>query len=298
MATNYPTTLDTFTNPTSTDTLDSATVPHAAQHDNINDAVLAVETALGANLANVVLPARSISTTAPLTGGGDLSANRTLAVSAGSTSAAGVLQLTDSTSSTSTSTAATPNSVKSSYDLASAKGAILKFASGLYYRSTYNIAPVSSSVTHQRTSYTPIFIQATTTLDRIACVTGTGFVGTATVRLGIYNDNGGVPSTVVLDAGTVSATAASTAYQITISQSLSPGFYWLAFCQQATAPTTSSWLITSTGNTSPVNLMGGSTTPNGNVVTGFIQDSVTGAFATASSPTAAISAALTWVRAA
>ena len=79
MATNYPSSLDSFTNPTATDTLDSATVPHAAQHDNINDAVTAIETALGANLANVVLPARSISTTAPLTGGGDLSANRTLA---------------------------------------------------------------------------------------------------------------------------------------------------------------------------------------------------------------------------
>jgi len=124
MATNYPTSLDSFTNPTATDTLDSATVPHAAQHDNINDAVLAVETALGANLANVVLPARSISTTAPLTGGGDLSANRTLAVSAGSTSAAGVLQLTDSTSSTSTTTAATPNSVKTAYDLAVTKAPI------------------------------------------------------------------------------------------------------------------------------------------------------------------------------
>jgi len=47
MATNYPTTLDTFVNPTSTDTLDSATVPHAGQHDNINDAVLAIETELG-----------------------------------------------------------------------------------------------------------------------------------------------------------------------------------------------------------------------------------------------------------
>lgn len=37
--------------------------------------------------------ARTISTTAPLTGGGDLSANRTLAVSAASTSAAGVVEL-------------------------------------------------------------------------------------------------------------------------------------------------------------------------------------------------------------
>ena len=38
----------------------------------------------------------------------------------GSTSVAGILQLTDSTSSTSTTTAATPNSVKSAYDLANA----------------------------------------------------------------------------------------------------------------------------------------------------------------------------------
>ena len=42
----------------------------------------------------------------------------TIAVASGSTSAKGVVQLTNSTSSTSTTTAATPNSVKSAYDLA------------------------------------------------------------------------------------------------------------------------------------------------------------------------------------
>lgn len=42
----------------------------------------------------------------------------TFTVADGSTSAKGVVQLTDSTSSTSTTTAATPNSVKSAYDLA------------------------------------------------------------------------------------------------------------------------------------------------------------------------------------
>ena len=42
----------------------------------------------------------------------------TFAVADGSTSAKGIVQLTDSTSSTSTTTAATPNSVKSAYDLA------------------------------------------------------------------------------------------------------------------------------------------------------------------------------------
>ena len=61
----------------------------------------------------------AVNTTAPLTGGGTTGA-LTLAVNAGSTSAAGVLQITDSTSSTSTTTAASPNSVKTSYDLANA----------------------------------------------------------------------------------------------------------------------------------------------------------------------------------
>jgi hypothetical protein len=49
MATNYPGAVDSFVNPTATDTLDSATVPHAAQHDNINDAMSAVQVTLGVN---------------------------------------------------------------------------------------------------------------------------------------------------------------------------------------------------------------------------------------------------------
>lgn len=49
MPTNFPTTLDNFTNPTSTDTMDSATVPHATQHANINDAVEALEAKVGVN---------------------------------------------------------------------------------------------------------------------------------------------------------------------------------------------------------------------------------------------------------
>lgn len=52
---------------------------------------------------------------------GDINASANIAgdkVAQGTTSARGTLQLTDSTSSTSTTTAATPNSVKSAYDLA------------------------------------------------------------------------------------------------------------------------------------------------------------------------------------
>jgi hypothetical protein len=49
MATVYPGAIDNFTNPTSSDTLNSLTVPHAAQHSDLNDAVEAIETALGTN---------------------------------------------------------------------------------------------------------------------------------------------------------------------------------------------------------------------------------------------------------
>ena len=49
MATSYPAGIDNFTNPTSTDKLDSATVPHSAQHINANDAIEAIQAELGIN---------------------------------------------------------------------------------------------------------------------------------------------------------------------------------------------------------------------------------------------------------
>lgn len=61
----------------------------------------------------------SVSATSPLTGGGTTGAV-TIAIQDGTTSQKGAIQLTDSTSSTSTTTAATPNAVKTAYDLAAA----------------------------------------------------------------------------------------------------------------------------------------------------------------------------------
>ena len=59
---------------------------------------------------------RKINTTAPLSGGGDLSADRTLKVADATTSAKGVSQLNDATNSTSTAQAATANAAKKAYD--------------------------------------------------------------------------------------------------------------------------------------------------------------------------------------
>ena len=48
MASNYPSGLDSFTNPAGTDNL-SAGIGHAAQHANANDAIEAIESTLGLN---------------------------------------------------------------------------------------------------------------------------------------------------------------------------------------------------------------------------------------------------------
>jgi hypothetical protein len=51
------------------------------------------------------------------------------------------------------------------------------------------------------------------------------------------NNTNGNPSTVAFDAGTVSCTAASTFYEITISETLAEGWYWLAVNTQTAATT-------------------------------------------------------------
>jgi len=61
----------------------------------------------------------SVTASSPLTGGGTSGA-LTVGIQSASTTQSGAVQLTDSTSSTSTTTAATPNSVKTAYDLANA----------------------------------------------------------------------------------------------------------------------------------------------------------------------------------
>jgi hypothetical protein len=47
MASSYPGALDSFTNPTATDSLNDPTVPHATQHADANDAIEAIQATLG-----------------------------------------------------------------------------------------------------------------------------------------------------------------------------------------------------------------------------------------------------------
>jgi len=89
------------------------------------------------------------------------------------------------------------------------------------------------------TYYIPIYLP-TASFDRISLRTGASHSGTSTNRLGLYNVSSttGRPTTVVFDAGTVSASAANTNYEITISQSITAGYYYLAINQQSVSGAT------------------------------------------------------------
>lgn len=160
--------------------------------------------------------------------------------------------------------------------------------SGTYYKHTsaYITNAQTFSTTNQ-TRYAPILIPTTTTYDRIGIRTVNTFSGTASIRLGIYNDLNGMPDTVLLDAGLISPTAASTSYEITISQTLSAGFYWIAF-NVITAATVNSFNGSDPGSGSNnANNMGGFTNlsfSNSRPQTGWSESvSAASSFATAGS---------------
>lgn len=121
--------------------------------------------------------------------------------------------------------------------------------SGKYYRTMLVSDAAPKTITPaNRTIYTSILIPTNKTYDRIGIHAASNFSGSASVRLGIYSDLNGKPDTVVIDAGLIAPNAANTSYEITINQTLTPGFYWLAF-NSITLATTNSYL----SSTSPVN---------------------------------------------
>lgn len=120
MATNFPTSLQDLDATRGASGQPLSTPNHVTHHTTEDDTIEALQAKVGIDgsavttshdykLSNVtgsnkaVSQARSISTTAPLTGGGDLSADITLAVSAATTSASGVSELA-TTAETSTGT--------------------------------------------------------------------------------------------------------------------------------------------------------------------------------------------------
>ncbi|CAB4195051.1 hypothetical protein UFOVP1279_18 [uncultured Caudovirales phage] len=111
-------------------------------------------------------------------------------------------------------------------------------ASAQYTAST-SLTSTAAALTNNRLYYVPFLVTVSTTFDRIAINhTATAASAGSVARLGIYNSASGVPSTRVLDAGTVDLTTAAALKPITISQTLAPGIYWLAAVAQFTGSPT------------------------------------------------------------
>jgi hypothetical protein len=155
----------------------------------------------------------------------------------------------------------------------------LGHVSPFYYGAVF--AQSSVNATLNRCYFVPVFIPATGSYDRLQIRAGASFNGTATARLGIYSDTNGQPATLILDAGTVSVTAASTNYTITINQSLTSGWYWLATGVQATATNTS---LATTASSIPATSLGlPRDSVTANAFGGYYVDGISGAFANISS---------------
>lgn len=100
-----------------------------------------------------------------------------------------------------------------------------------------------ATLTAGRAYFTLIYVPRTITYDRMAIYVSAN-IDPSLVRLGIYNDNGaGQAGTLLVDAGTVNA-ATPGAKEITISQELGPGWYWLVVVADAALG-----LSSSTGST-------------------------------------------------
>jgi len=104
----------------------------------------------------------------------------------------------------------------------------------------YYTTPIASSASNTVTPAIdllyaiPFIVPDTHTYDRISVECTTQDAAEPNdARLGIYRDNGaGAPSALVLDAGEIDL-AGTGAKEITISQSLTPGWYWLAFVTES-----------------------------------------------------------------
>jgi hypothetical protein len=171
-------------------------------------------------------PSGVIAVTAPITNSGT-STSATIGVDAGSTTAAGVLQLTDSTTSTSTTTAATANSVKLAVDrfedylnfsstsidvftrsipivsVTSASGTVrITFFTATHNMTVSQITIVSGSIASSGLTLARFGLYDETTLLAQTASDTTLFNSTQTAYTRSFDTAGGYPATFDLVAGT------------------------------------------------------------------------------------------------
>lgn len=122
---------------------------------------------------------------------------------------------------------------------------------------THTGAPLSPNVIYA----VRIFVAATRTFTKLRCAVGVAWSAGSTLRMAIANETAScLPGTLILDSGTIAAD--STGFKdFTISQSLSPGWYWILWSTDGTGGQISAGTATSTPN----GVLTSSATSSGNI---------------------------------
>jgi hypothetical protein len=179
----------------------SSPVQGQIYYNSASDAIKVYDGAAWVTLSTGAGTVTSVSASSPLssTGGN----TPTISIQDASTTQKGAVQLTDSTSSTSTSTAATPNSVKTAYDLANGKAN----PSDVHYIGTTSVALNRASANLALTGITSVTMPGSSsgTAQIIpSAAAGTGTVITLPAATG----------TVALTGNKLSAFAATTSAEL------------------------------------------------------------------------------------
>lgn len=154
------------------------------------------------------------------------------------------------------------------------------YVSGNYYLcNSTSAAMTSNTLTNGNLRLSPWVVTAAVTVVRLFIdLTVIGDVA-STFRLGIYNDSGaGVPSTLVLDAGTIATGSTTGVFEVTISQALTPGLYWVGGAVQGVSSVQPTLRVVQGTTIVPiVPPLGTSLPAAGITVIGYNQGGVTGA---------------------
>ena len=152
------------------------------------------------------------------------------------------------------------------------------YTSGQYFFCNSQGTTSTGNTTNNTVRVSPWLGTEAITISRLFAEFTAAGEASSEFRFGIWNDDGtGKPGTLLLDAGTASTAGSPGAFEVTVSQSLGPGIYWVGGAVQ-NASSTQPTMRTVNTSTLPTALPLGSSLPSNAAVGTFIEGSVTGAF--------------------
>ena len=152
------------------------------------------------------------------------------------------------------------------------------YTSGQYFFCNSQGTTSTGNTTNNTVRVSPWLVTEAITISRLFAEFTVAGEASSEFRFGIWNDDGaGKPGTLLLDAGTASTAGSPGAFEVTVSQAVGPGIYWVGGAVQ-NASSTQPTMRTVNTSTMPTALPLGSSLPSTTAAGTFIQGSVTGAF--------------------